>query len=94
MNRLQILTDLINIIPENTDIELISETMSSRIVDAGMSTFFIMMLESIKPISFIASQTTLVATPLLGSYINPVQLERLSKLLENRIFIERLLVKI
>jgi hypothetical protein len=94
MNRLQIILDLINDIPEDSDTELQSDIIASRIVKANMSSYIIMMLESMKPISFIASQAALLATPLLGSYINPIQLERFSKLIENRVFIERLLVKI
>ncbi|MEI6520473.1 MAG: hypothetical protein WCO98_10635 [bacterium] len=94
MNRLQLLSNLINDIPADADNSVQSEIMASRIVEAGMSSFVIMMLESIKPISFIASQATLIATPLLGSYINPIQIERFSKLIENREFIERLLTKI
>jgi hypothetical protein len=94
MNRLQILSDLINTIPEETDEASLTEIMAAKIIDAGMSSFFIIMLESIKPISFITSQAAIVATPLLGSYINHVQLERFSRLIENRSFIERLLLKI
>lgn len=86
--------DLINDIPEDSDTALQSDIIASRIVKANMSTYVIMMLESIKPISFITSQAALLATPLLGSYINPIQLERLSKLIENRVFIESLLVNI
>ncbi len=94
MNRLQLITDLINNIPADADIENVSEKFANQIVEANLSTYIMMFLESIKPISFIAGQATLISTPLLGSYINPLQIERLSKLIENRMFIERLLTKI
>ena len=70
------------------------EELAQRIVNEGMGAAAIVFLESAKPFGFIAGQTAIAATPLLGSFIEPMRLERYANLLSNRDFLERLIRRI
>ena len=85
--------DLLRGLPvDNADDAL--EELAQRIVRQGMGAAAIVFLESAKPFSFIAGQTAIVATPLLGSFIEPMRLERYAGLFGNRDFVERLIRRI
>lgn len=70
------------------------EEIAQRVVREGMGAAAIVFLESSKPISFLTGQAALVATPLLGSFIEPLRLERYADLFSRRDFIERLIRRI
>ncbi|MHB9133277.1 MAG: hypothetical protein ACYDBB_19580 [Armatimonadota bacterium] len=70
------------------------EEVAQRIVREGMSTAAIIFLESSKPLSFMTGQAAIAATPLLGSFIEPLRLERYATLFSDRNFIERLIRRI
>ncbi len=70
------------------------EEIAQRVVREGMGAAAIVFLESSKPISFLGGQAALVATPLLGSFIDPLRLERYADLFSRRDFIERLIQRI
>lgn len=87
------LRDLLMQVPlddEDTAIEEIAQ----RLVNEGMGTAAILFFETSKPISFLGGQAALIATPLLGGFIEPARLERYSDLMSNRAFIERLIRRI
>ena len=54
----------------------------------------IMFLEMHKPLSFIAGQGMIVAMPLIGPLLGPERMSRLSRLLQDRENIERLIQRI
>lgn len=70
------------------------EEIAQRIIRAGLGAAAIVFLESAKPFGFIAGQTAIAATPLLGGFIEPLRLERYAGLFGNRDFIERLIRRI
>ncbi len=76
------------------DEEAAIEEIAQRVVRDGMGTAAILFLESSKPISFLAGQAALVATPIIGSFIEPMRLERYVDLFSNRDFVERLIQRI
>lgn len=87
------LIDLIKNVPledENIAIEQIAQ----RMVAERMGTAAILFLETSKPISFIAGQAVLVASPFIGGFIPPQRLERYSELFSDRAFIERIIVRV
>ena len=77
---------------ENEDAAL--EELARRIVREKMGTAAIAFLESSKPVSFLAGQAAIFATPLLGGFIEPMRLERYAELFGKRDFIERLIRRI
>lgn len=70
------------------------EEIAQRVVREGMGTAVILFLESSKPVSFLAGQAAIVATSLLGGFIEPMRLERYADLFSDRRFIERLILRI
>ena len=70
------------------------EEIAQRIVREHMSSAAIAFFESIKPISFIGSQAMIVATPLVGGFIEPMRLEQYASLFGDREFLERLIQRI
>lgn len=70
------------------------EALARHVVREGMSAAVIVMLESSKPISFLTGQAAILATPLVGGFINPARLERYAELFGDRRFIERLIRRI
>jgi len=70
------------------------EEIAQRVVREGMGTAMILFLESAKPMGFLAGQAAIMATPLLGGFIEPMRLEKYANLLSDRDFIERLIRRI
>lgn len=70
------------------------EEIARRVVDEGMGTAAILFLESSKPVSFIAGQAAIFATPVIGGFIEPMRLERYAELFSRRDFVERLIQRI
>jgi len=88
--RLQELFQSVSIEDEDAAVEEIAQ----RVVREGMGAAAIMFLETSKPISFIAGQAAIFATPLIGSFIEPMRLERYADLFSRRDFVERLIRRI
>jgi hypothetical protein len=87
------LRDIFRDLPlEDADAAL--EEIAQRVVREGMGAPMIVFLESSKPLGFIGGQAAIVATPLLGGFIEPMRLERYASLFGNRDFIERLIQRI
>lgn len=76
------------------DKEAALEEIAQRVVREGMAAPAIVFLETAKPISFMTGQAAIVATPLLGGFIEPMRLERYADLFSDREFIERLIRRI
>jgi len=90
---LRYLHDLMQQAPLDDEAVLI-EDIAQRTVREGMGTAAVVMLESMKPMAFIGSQAAIAATPLLGSFIAPVRLERFAHYFSNRVFVERVIARI
>ena len=85
--------ELIQHVPVDDECEAIEE-IAQRVVREGMATAAIIFLESSKPVSFLAGQAAIFATPMLGGFIEPLRLEKYADLFSNRDFIERLINRI
>ena len=70
------------------------EDAAQQVVREGLGSAAILFLETSKPLGFLAGQTTLMATPLLGGFIEPMRLEKYAGMMSNRDFIERLIRRI
>ena len=70
------------------------EEVAQRVVSEGMGAAAIMFLETSKPISFMAGQAAIFATPLIGGFIEPMRLERYADLFSRRDFVERVIRRI
>ena len=76
------------------DEEAALEEIAHRVVNEGMGAAAIMFLESSRPVSFIAGQAAIAATPLIGGFIEPMRLEKYATLFGNRAFVDRLIARI
>lgn len=74
--------------------ERLIEELAQRIVSQRLETPAIFFLEMNKPLTFLASQSLLLATPLLGAFIKPSRIEEYSQLLDSRDNMERLIGRI
>jgi hypothetical protein len=70
------------------------ESIATAIVRRRLETPAILFLETHKPLSFIASQSALVAIPFLGPFIGAQRMADLSKLLRDRANIDALVARI
>lgn len=70
------------------------EEIAQQVVRDRMSTAAIAFLESVKPMTFLAGQSAILATPILGGFIEPMKLEKYADLFSDRDFIERLIIRI
>ena len=70
------------------------EELAQRLVKEKMTAPAILFFETMKPIGFITGQAAIASTPLLGSFISPMRLEKYADLLGNRAFVERLICRI
>jgi len=70
------------------------EEIARRVVAEGMGAAAILFLETSKPISFLAGQAAIFATPLVGGFIEPMRLERYADLFSRRDFVERVIRRI
>lgn len=78
--------------PERRD-EIIN-FMAEKITKYGMTTPAIFFFETTRPLSFIGSQMTWAASPVLGIFINERNVEEIALLLEDRTNVERLLQRL
>jgi hypothetical protein len=76
------------------DEETAIEEIAQRVVREGMASAAIVFLESTKPVSFLAGQAAIFATPFVGGFIEPLRLERYADLFSRRDFVERLIRRI
>ena len=67
---------------------------AEKVVKAGMATPAILFVESHKPLSFLAGQAVIVATPLFGALFGPDNMMKLSQILSDRSNAERFIQKI
>lgn len=70
------------------------EKVAREVVRLGMAAPAVMMLELNKPLTFIASQSLLVAIPVLGAFVEPAKLGRLSEAMKNTANVDRLIDRI
>jgi len=70
------------------------EEIACRVVSEGMGAAAILFLETSKPISFLAGQAAILATPLIGGFVEPMRLERYADLFSRRDFVERVIRRI
>lgn len=76
------------------DTEATLEAVAQHVVKDGFSSAAIIFLESMKPLGFLTGQATICAIPVLGSFVEPMRLERYASLFSDRLFIERLIRRI
>lgn len=70
------------------------ERLARRVVDLRMAAPAIFMLESLKPMNFVASQAMAFFQPLVAAFFDTTTWQRLSTLLERRDALEHLLLRI
>ena len=70
------------------------EKIARRVCDLKLETIFIIIFESMKPLSFIASSALVALEPIIRSIFSFKDYERFCKLLEDRENIEKLIKKI
>lgn len=70
------------------------DRIARKVVDRGMSAPAIFFLESIKPLSFVASQAMIFFAPILTTFFSRPEYDRLASILEDRGSIEELLTRI
>ncbi|MEO0271029.1 MAG: hypothetical protein ABIM58_03185 [candidate division WOR-3 bacterium] len=70
------------------------EKIARRICDLRLETIFIIIFESIKPLSFIASSALVAFEPIINSIFSFKDYERFYRMLEDRENIEKLIRKI
>ncbi len=87
--------------PEQTDEELSPEELDKlidelarKVVDRALETPAIMFLEMHKPVAFLASQSMLVASPILGPLFGREGIERYSQLFSTQENVELLIRRI
>ena len=72
----------------------IIDSAAQAIVKRGMGSVAVLFLEMHKPLSFIASQSMMVAMPLIGPLLGMQRMANASKLLADRANVERLITRI
>ena len=72
----------------------IIEKTARRLVDMRMAAPAIFVLESMKPLSFVASQGLLFLQPIVESILTVPEYQAFQRMLENRENVERLLQRI
>ena len=70
------------------------DSVARRIVDRRLETPAVLLLETHKPLSFVASQAVLVAMPFLGPVIGAQTMADFSRLLADRTNVEVLIERI
>jgi len=76
------------------DEDAAAEEIARRVVSEGMGAAAILFLETTKPVSFLAGQAAIAATPLIGGFVEPMRLERYADLFSRRDFVERVIRRI
>ncbi len=74
--------------------DAILERIAQGVVRRGMSAPAVLFLELNKPLAFVASQSLLVLTPFLAPFVGIENVHRVSRLLEKRENVERLVERI
>jgi hypothetical protein len=87
------LRDFMNHVPID-DADKALELLAQHIVRERVAVAAILFFETMKPLGFLTGQTAIAATPILGSFIEPLRLERYATLLGDRAFVERLIQRI
>ena len=72
----------------------IIESTAQAIVKRGMGSVAVLFLEMHKPLSFIASQSMMVAMPFIGPLVGMQRMANAGKLLADRANVERLITRI
>lgn len=70
------------------------DRMAEEVVKRRLESPAILVLEMHRPLSFLGSQALVVATPFLGAFVGHQHVLKLSRLLEDRQNIERLILRI
>ena len=70
------------------------DMISKKIVDRGLEAPAVLFLEMHKPLSYIASQSVMVAMPLLGPFLGAQTMADFSKILKDRENIDLLITRI
>lgn len=76
------------------DQKVLIDKVAKKIVDRGMSVPAILFLESVKPLSFLGSQLLVFLNPMIQAVLNLKEYDELTKMLEERENVERLIVRI
>lgn len=76
------------------EIDEFIEKFSRKIVSLNISVLAIVTLESIKPLSFFASQAMVFFEPIVKAFFTARDYEKLYKILEDRVLLEKLIKKI
>jgi hypothetical protein len=74
--------------------EQLINSLARRLRSWGLTTPSIALLETHKPLSFIASQTLLASRPLLTLFLGDAPLEEYASLLEDRSSVERIIYRL
>ncbi len=75
-------------------IDSIVDPIAKKIVDRRLEVPAVLLLETHKPLSFVASQATLVAMPMLGPLVGAQRMADFSKILADRANVELLIARI
>jgi acyl-CoA reductase-like NAD-dependent aldehyde dehydrogenase len=78
--------------PEERD--ALIEKIADGVVKRGMATPAVLFLEMHKPLSFAASQSLIVTSPLIGPFVGVERLQAAAQVLKDRDNIERLICRI
>jgi hypothetical protein len=70
------------------------ERFAEEVVRRGMETPAILLLETIRPLSFLSSQVVLAMSPLMSLVADSNTLDELAKALEDRRTVQRLIARI
>jgi len=70
------------------------ERIAQRVVDTGMGMMAIVLLESLKPLSFIGSSMLVFARPIFNVFLDSEAYDRFIELVEDRNNIDRLVDRI
>jgi len=76
------------------EVSAIADSIARRIVDRRLETPAVFLLETHKPLSFVASQAVLVAMPFLAPVVGAQRMADFSRLLADRANIELLINRI
>uniref|UniRef100_A0A7V3ZYS4 Uncharacterized protein n=1 Tax=candidate division WOR-3 bacterium TaxID=2052148 RepID=A0A7V3ZYS4_UNCW3 len=79
---------------EEKEIEEFIDKFSEKIVNLNLSVIAVVTLESIKPLSFFASQAMVFFEPLIKAFFTVKDYEKLYRILEDRKLLEKLITSI
>jgi hypothetical protein len=76
---------------EERETAALLDDLAERIVSRHLETPAVLFLETGKPLAFLAGQSLVLATPLLGAFVPPDRLRRLAGVLDSPDRVEELL---